>query len=409
MGSSSGTGTKASGAASGGGLVVAPAFEPITLDELKLHLRLDSGSFADNIDETQLIPPGSHAHTATAVYTLLYELLTLDVAPGGAGWAAGDTLTGATSTKTCIIVEVLTTKTYTIKNRTGTFTLGEIIGNGTVNADQGAAYPTFAPAKVEVLGYTAAVLFDAGTFTTGTADMKIQESDDGVTWTDWTGGAFTQVSAAAANDNAIQEIAYTGTKRYVRTAAKVLVAACPFGTSVTRLTATSAEDDLLNAIITAAREHVEDITRRQIITATWDFFLQDWPDKDYIKLPYGNLQSVSSIKYKESDWLTSADDKTLALMTDYLVETNGEQCGRIVLPYGESWPNDTLYPSNPIIIRFVVGWTTKALVPGRIKSAIKLLCSDLYESRGEPVLGQTVSENKTAERLLASCRLWDEF
>ena len=75
-----------------------------------------------------------------------YELLTLDVAPGGAGWAADDTLTGATSTKTCKIVEVLTTKTYTVKDRTGAFTLGEIISNGSATADQGAAYPTFTPA-----------------------------------------------------------------------------------------------------------------------------------------------------------------------------------------------------------------------------------------------------------------------
>lgn len=79
-----------------------------------------------------------------------YELLTLDVAPGGAGWAAGDTLTGATSTKTCKIVEVLTTKTYTVKDRTGAFTLGEIISNGSATADQGAAYPTFTPAAESI-------------------------------------------------------------------------------------------------------------------------------------------------------------------------------------------------------------------------------------------------------------------
>jgi hypothetical protein len=72
-----------------------------------------------------------------------YELLTLDVAPGTA-WVAGDTLTGQTSTKTCVIVTVLTSLTYTVKSRTGAFTLGEVITNGTYTADQGAAKPTFA-------------------------------------------------------------------------------------------------------------------------------------------------------------------------------------------------------------------------------------------------------------------------
>jgi uncharacterized phiE125 gp8 family phage protein len=380
-----------------------PSIEPISLSELKLHLRLDSGSFAGNIDETQLIPPA--LHIVNLDYTLLYELMTLDVAPGGGGWAAGDTITGQTSTKTCKIVEVLTTTTYTVKDRTGTFTLGEILSNGTATADQGATRPIFTPAKVEVLGYTATVLLDAGLFTTGTLDCKIQESDDGTTWTDWTGGGFTQVSAAAGNDNAIQEIAYTGTKRYIRTAAKVLIASCPFSTKVIRLAATSAEDDLLTAIITASREYVEDITRRALLTQTWDYCLSEWPTSDFIKLPYGNLQTVSSIKWKDTD----GTETTLTLTTDYLVETNGEMIGRIVLPYGVSWPTGDLYPSNPITIRFVCGWTAATLVPYKIKVAIKLLCAKFYESRGEDVIGQTVHEDETVQRLLASARLWDEF
>lgn len=382
-------------------LITPPVLEPVTLAELKLHLRLDSGSFADNIDKTILIPPASHA--VNTGYTLLYETMTLDVAPGGAGWAAGDTITGQASAKTCKIVEVLSTTTYTIRDRSGTFTLGEVLSNGTATADQGAAHPTFAPWKVEVLGYSAVVYLEAGTFTTGTADAKIQDSDDGVAWVDWTGGAFTQVTTT--NDNATQEIAYTGAKRYIRTAAKVLVAACPFSVTVVRLAATVYEDDLLNAIRTAAIEHVEDVCRRALLTQTWDYYLQEWPEDDFIKLPFGNLQSVTSVSWKDTD----GTETTLTVTTDYLVEANGEQCGRIVLPYSGTWPNTELYPSNPIKIRFVCGWTTAALVPYKIKAAIKMICADLYEMRGEPVLGQTVSENKTVQRLLSSARLWDEF
>jgi uncharacterized phiE125 gp8 family phage protein len=382
-------------------LFTAPTIEPISLNELKLHLRIDSGSFSGNIDETELIPPA--LHVVNAGYTLFYELMTLDVAPGGAGWAAGDTITGQTSTRTCKIVEVLSATTYTVKDRTGTFTLGEILSNGVATADQGAAFPTFTPAKAEVLGYSAVVVLEAGTFTTGTLDSKIQDSDDGITWTDWTGGTLTQVSNA--NDNATQEIAYTGTKRYIRAVAKVLVASCPFSVSVIRLAGTTVEDDLLNAIITTSREHVEDITRRGLLTQTWDYYLQEWPRDNFIKIPFGNLQSVTSVKWTDTD----GDETTLTVTEDYLVETNGDQCGRIVLPYGEVWPSGTLYPANPIIIRFVCGWTTAALVPYKIKAACKMVCADLYEMRGEPVQGQTVVENKTIQRLLASARLWDNF
>lgn len=295
-------------------LYAMPAFEPVSLAELKLHLRVDSGSFADNIDETQSIAPGS--------YGIDYELLTLDVAPGGGGWAVGDTLTGQTSTKTCVIVTIITTKTYIIKSRSGAFTLGEIISNGTNIADQGATYPTFAGSgyyilgvAVEVLGFTAVVTLASGNNTaTGTLDVKIQDSDDGSTWTDWTGGTFTQVTTA--NDNATYEKAYTGAKRYIRTIAKVLLAACEFGALVIRLTATSIEDDLLNAIITAARENVEDITRRALITQTWDYYLDSWPGTDFIKLPFGNLQNVpatQSVKWLDEDGTPT----TLTLTTDY--------------------------------------------------------------------------------------------
>jgi len=325
-----GTATPATGAVGGGGIVVAPVIEPITLAELKIHLGLDSGSFADNIDETQSIAPGSKA----------------------------------------------------------------IADNYTTHAGTG----------VEVLGYEAVVALLSGTNeATGTVDCKIQESDDNATWNDWTGGAFTQVTTV--NDNATQEIAYTGSKRYIRTVAKVLLAACAFGTAVIRRTATTIQDDLLNADITAAREHVEDITRRALLTQTWDYFLDTFPSANFIKLPYGNLQSVTSVKYTDSD----GDETTLTETTDYIVEMNGDQCGKIVLPYGVSWPSFTPYPSKPIVVRFKCGWTTRALVPYKIKAAIKMICTDLFLNREAQIVGKDYSTNPAVQRLLASARLWEEF
>lgn len=405
----------------------APTIEPITLAELKLHLRLDSGSLADNLDETQSIAPGS--------YGIDYELLTLDVAPGGTGWAVGDTLTGATSTKTCVVVAVITTKTYIVKSRSGAFTLGEIISNGTNAADQGAAYPTFATGytilgtAIDVLGQQAIVSLASGTnAATGTLDVKIQESDDGTSWVDWTAGAFTQVTTT--NDNATYEKAYTGIKQYIRTVAKVLLAACEFGTLVIRLNPMFAEDALLNDIIVAAREHVEDVTRWALLTQTWDYFPPNWPGRHgyrgipsthsgqqfqnsylenyFIKLPFGNLQTIAHVKWKDVNGVETTLDEDV----DYIVETNGDQCGRIVLPWGIVWPTGMLWPSNPISIRFICGWTTAALVPYKIKAAMKMIAADLYEHREffiEARSRTVIAENEVVERLLSSARLWDEF
>jgi len=312
-------------------LKTAPTEEPITLAELKLHLRLDSETLAGNLTPYTSLASSSHA----------------------------------------------------------------VQDNYTVHVGTG----------IDVLGKESIVyLRPVNNGTGGTVDAKIQESDDNATWTDWTGGAFTQVTAL--NDNAIQEKEYTGTKAYIRVVAKVLVAACEFGADVIVNSAVTADDDLLTAIIQASREHIEDITRRALLTQTWYYYLDEFPDVDFIKLPFGNLQSVTSIKYKDSD----GTETTMTVTTDYLVETNGEGIGRIVLPDGETWPTDSLYPSNPITIEFVCGWTAAASVPQKIKAALKLMCTDLYVNReGQVASAYLFKENPTVMALLNSSRLWTEF
>jgi len=266
-------------------------------------------------------------------------------------------------------------------------------------------YTTHAGTGVSVLGKTAIVNLNAGTVGEGgTVDAKIQESNDNATWTDWAGGAFTQVKAD--NDNAIQEKQYTGSMAYIRVAAKVLVAACEFGADILTIDHSTIEDTWLNDAISAAREHIEDITRRALLTQTWEYYLDQFPDKDFIRLPFGNLQSVTSVKYKDCD----GTEHTMTVTTDYIVETNGDGCGRIVLAYGKSWPSVTLYPSNPITIEFVCGWTAASDVPRKIRHALLMICADLYENREAQSSSQfAYQENKTVSALLASSRLWEEF
>ena len=176
------------------------------------------------------------------------------------------------------------------------------------------------------------------------------------------------------------------------------------------LTETS-EDVLLNSIITASREHVEDITRRALFTQTWAYYLDEWPDNNKIKLPFGNLQTTNLVmSYDEVDTDDSKNTVTMTLTTEYLIEVNGEQCGAIVLPYGETWPSFTHWPTQSIKIQFQCGWTSKLLIPYKIKAAIQLICLDLYSNRENQIVSnQDYRENKTVQRLLSSARLWEEF
>ena len=170
------------------------------------------------------------------------------------------------------------------------------------------------------------------------------------------------------------------------------------------------QSDLISTLGTAAREHVEKITSRAILTQKWDYFLNRWPECNYIKLPFGNLQNAvgtaPAVSWKDTD----GSETTLTVTTDYIVETNGDQYGYIFLPYGGSWPTDTLYPSNPIKIRFFCGWTSATLVPASIKTAIKMACSDMFDnSEGKVLTNLTYQTNDMLYGLLANWRLWDEF
>ncbi len=368
-----------------------PALEPVTLAEAKLAMGLDSGTFDGNLTLTQCLAYGSKA--ITTAYTHL----------------------------------------------------------GTA---------------VEVLGKQAEVLLHCGTnAATGTNDTKIQECDTlAGTYTDWATGAFTQVTTS--NDNADFKMVYTGSKRYIRTASKVLLAACEFGTSILTNAPMVSDDDLLAALIETARRDVENDTSRKLITQTWDYFPKGWPSGDRIKLPFGNLQAVSFIKWRDTDgvetnltktitafaasstspstkttvtsaahgvdendivnidgttsydgsWVASnvttntfditivfvADDATGTATESYSVETNGTQCGFVVLPYGGTWPTGTLHPSNPITIRFVCGYgATASSVPITARQAIKARCVNLYANRGDDVIGvNTVNYDKTYDRLV---------
>ena len=162
------------------------------------------------------------------------------------------------------------------------------------------------------------------------------------------------------------------------------------------------DDILVERLIQTARERAENITRRRYITQTWDYFLDDWPDEDYIEVPFPPLLSVTTVKYKDSD-----GTQTTWAATNYIVDIKAEP-GRVVLADGISWPSDSLYPSNPIEVRFVCGYgATLDMVPANIKSAMLLMVGELYERREEAIVGQGINQVElSTEALLYSYRIF---
>ena len=377
-------------------LVTAPATEPMTLTEIKEHLHLDSVSFADDIAETQDLVSASHgvaAHTGVGV---------------------------------------------------------------------------------DVLGHRALVIVNMGAIAGAeTVTVKIQEADADLVYTDW-GSAFAVFNAA--NSSVASEMEYTGVKQYIRTHSTVVGGAVEFGTLILEREPPTAEDNFLTAIRLASKNYLERVLGRRLITQTWDYFLDEWPEGDEIELPYPPLQhyavttvagenvtfaaagktmtsagtpftvaqlpigrqfivsgstsndgvftvtnistsviTVSETVANEGPTASVTFETTILKYTNsagtitepwgianYIVDDDSEP-GRIVLEYGYSWPSVTLYPSNPIRVRYECGYGDAASdIPGAIIHAMKLLISDMYENREVAIIGAAIwGLLKTVDNLIA--------
>lgn len=146
----------------------------------------------------------------------------------------------------------------------------------------------------------------------------------------------------------------------------------------------TAEDTLITGLIISARVTVENETNRALITQTWRYYLDRFPC-GAIRLPFGRLQSVASVKSTATDGTV----RTLAT-SSYYADTK-KLFGLVVLNDGYQWPADNLQPTSAVEVQFACGWTNAAALPGPLKSAILIQVGHLYENREAVVLGNTAA------------------
>lgn len=197
--------------------------------------------------------------------------------------------------------------------------------------------------------------------------------------------------AAVPGTPTVEPITLTEAKLHLRLATTAVLAA-----------AYTDEDDLLNGLIQAAREQVEEAIGRSLITQTRTLYLDAWPSGRTLSLPYPPLASVTGIYY----WVDDAVAESTLSTDDYGTDT-GAVPGKIVLDDDAYWPTDTLRSVSPIRVVYVAGYGVGQDVPASIRAAMKLLLTDLYEHRGEVVVGVTAMRIPDAiDRLLAPYRIW---
>ena len=134
-------------------------------------------------------------------------------------------------------------------------------------------------------------------------------------------------------------------------------------------------DNLITSLIVAVREHVENVTNRQLERATFELLASDFISK----LPKNPISSIEKIEYMNAD----GNYVLLDASTYYLYERNG--IGYI--SYSEI-PN-ILDHKQAVKITFISGYVT---VPETIKQYIRITVSNLFENKEPWVIGASVAK-----------------
>lgn len=139
------------------------------------------------------------------------------------------------------------------------------------------------------------------------------------------------------------------------------------------------QDGYIDVLIQSATKLVEQRTSRQLLTATWELQMDQFPggnlSSEIIEIRRAPLASISSVQYIDGN----GDTQTFAA-SKYNVDTSSEP-GRIEPIEGEIWPV-TQRRVGAVTITFTAGYGTDAAnVPDDAKHAIKLLVSHWFENR----------------------------
>lgn len=168
----------------------------------------------------------------------------------------------------------------------------------------------------------------------------------------------------------------------------------------------SDDDTLITTYINTAINYCEEYLQRKLITQTWYLYLDEWPSGSLV-MPFGDLQSVTSIKYYDTD-----DTEYTFADTNYTVDIASVP-GEVKLKYTKTWPSETLRPDNPILVEFVTGYgdAQANITDVNVVHALKMLVAHYYINREFLYIStnsNTVTPlEKTVNSLLYPHRIWE--
>lgn len=166
-----------------------------------------------------------------------------------------------------------------------------------------------------------------------------------------------------------------------------------------RADSTELPDADANALITDARQMIEDETGLAFITQSWRLSIDRWPGgaeawwdgvrqmaiselyapnaMTSVMLPRWPLASITSVTVYDED----SNSQAVVVANTFDVDTY-QVPGRMTLKRGSTWPI-SLRANNAIQIVYVAGYVNAAAVPAPMKRALKNLAAFLYTNRGD--------------------------
>lgn len=146
-------------------------------------------------------------------------------------------------------------------------------------------------------------------------------------------------------------------------------------------------DTLFDLWIQAATQHFEEQTGRQLLTSTWEYWLDGFPSDGQIVLPFAPLQMVTSVSYRSGGSYTEVDASLYQV-----VAPSGPYAGRgrVELEYGGAWPTVSVQP-KAVRVEFVAGYgDAPGAVPDLVKAALLFLVGHFHK------FGEEVQDAKFA-------------
>lgn len=136
---------------------------------------------------------------------------------------------------------------------------------------------------------------------------------------------------------------------------------------------TTADNDLIDDLIDAAQDTVQNFTNRKLSSETWYYYLDEFPNGDII-LPFSPVTSITSVKYYD----TNNDQQTLTADTDYYIDIKDEPARIRDI---EGWPGVYDRP-DAVVVEYITGYSTGTnAIPLPLKQAVLVLIADMYENR----------------------------